>query len=64
MPITILKQAVLAVVLAGTLGPATGGPSVGQARAGAQAGNVVAQFCLPPPADGSDAHRFYCRWPG
>jgi len=52
----------MTVVLAAALGLATAG-STGHVRAGAENGNVVAQFCLPPP-DGSDAHRFYCRWPG
>lgn len=58
------KYAALTVVLAGALGLSAASPSAGQIRAGAENRSVTAQFCLPPPADGSDAHRFYCRWPG
>jgi hypothetical protein len=58
-----VKYAAIAFVVAGTLGLSASSPTSGSVGAGAERGDVVAQFCLPPP-DSSDAHRFYCRWPG
>jgi hypothetical protein len=58
-----VKYTAITVVLAGALGLTAADSSAGHIRAGAETRGVVAQFCLPPP-DGSDAHRFHCRWPG
>jgi hypothetical protein len=55
-----MKYAAMTVAFAGALGITPTSSSLERIQSLAESRGLVAQFCLPPPADGSDGHRFYC----